>query len=143
MTPASCHWGVCRACAVDIRTEKARAGDGGGDIASVIPKRSFLNSMDPMYRFPRVDWLRELFRSLSLAEALLLALEHMQISYVTIASTGLAAFTRNVISFPQSFPEFAKRVGLLAGFRVGDRVNAVRGPGADMHRAPVPAASAP
>ena len=49
---------------------------------------------------------------------------------------------QNVISFPQAFPEFARRVGFLREYRVGDRVNSVRGPGNDLRRRAVRAENA-
>ncbi len=138
---AMCCRGVCLACDRDIAQEQTKLAPGA-DPSSVVPKRSFLNNMDPMYRFPEIDWLKELLRSLTLTESMLLALNHMQVSYVTIARTGLSVFRKNVISFPQSFPEFARRLGLLDGFKVGDRVNSVRGPGLDLSRLPVSAHAA-
>ena len=55
--------------------------------------------MDPCFRFPWDD-LKDLFASATLVEAMLLALEHMQVNFVTISS-GLTKFRRNTLSFPQ------------------------------------------
>ena len=43
------------------------------------PKLLFLNSMDPMYRFPQSRWLPDLFESVTLPEAMLLCFERMQV----------------------------------------------------------------
>ena len=50
---------------------------------------------------------------------------------------------KNVISFPQDISGFAARLGLLQGYRPGDRVNSVRGPGDDDMREPRTAAGNP
>ena len=52
-------------------------------------------------------------------------------NFVTVASTGLRKFRRNTLSFPQELPRFAQRLQLMKNFRVGDRVNSLRGVGAD------------
>ena len=67
-------------------------------------------------------------------EAMLVALEHMQINYCTVARTGLTKFKKNVISFPQDVPRFAQRIGLLQHYRAGDEVNSIRGPGDERDR---------
>ena len=36
-----------------------------------------------------------------------------------------------MISFPQDLPSWVQRMGLMRGFRVGDRVDSNRGPGGD------------
>jgi hypothetical protein len=76
---ATVHWGVCKACSVDIAAEKAKLGTAMVSARSVVPKRPFLNSMDPMHRFPQGRWLQDLFDSVTLPEAMLLALEHLQV----------------------------------------------------------------
>ena len=98
------------------------------DFGSVIPRRSEYNHMDPCFRFPE-DELRELFDGATLTEAMLVALEHMQVNYVTISGSGLRKFRRNTISFPQDTAEFACRQQFMKGYRLGDRVNSRRGPG--------------
>ena len=89
--------------------------------------------MDPVFRFPHEE-LRDLFDQASVIEAMLLALDHMQVSFVTIGRTGLHKFRRNVISFPQDLPTFAMRAGLLQRYQKDDRVNSVRGPGGQRDR---------
>ena len=84
--------------------------------------------MDLVFRFPHEE-LQDLFDQATVIEAMLLALEHMQVSFVTIARTGLHKFRRNVISFPQDLATFAMRAGLLQRYKATDRVNSVRGPG--------------
>jgi len=59
---------------------------------------------------------------------MLLALEHLQVSYVTIERTRLHKFRKNIISFPQDIGSFFARMGALRQYRVGDRVNSNRGP---------------
>ena len=124
---AACHTGVCRGCHLDIRAQRAALGEDASD-AAIVPKMSFLNHMDPVFRFPHEE-LQDLFDQASVIEAMLLALEHMQVSFVTVARAGLHKFRQNVISFPQDVPTFAMRAGLLQRYQKRDRVNSVRGPG--------------
>ena len=124
---ASCHTGVCRACHLDIKAQRANLGEDASD-AAIVPKMSFLNHMDPVFRFPHEE-LQDLFDQASVIEVMLLALDHMQVSFVTVGRTGLHKFRRNVISFPQDLPTFAMRAGLLQRYQKDDRVNSVRGPG--------------
>lgn len=86
--------------------------------------------MDPCFRFPWDD-LKDLFDHATLVEAMLVALDHMQVNFVQVSSTGLRKFRRNTLSFPQDVGTFAQRHGLMKNFRVGDRVNSVRGLGDD------------
>ena len=115
--------------------------DPNAQECEVIPLRGWQNRMDPCYRFPRHD-LADLFASATVTEARFIALEHMQIDFVTVSTTGLHKFRKNIISFPQCVDKAARRHGLLRGFRVADRVNSSRGPGADVDRAPVRAVDA-
>ena len=124
---ASEHTGLCRACHVDIEAQMRALGADADDMM-VIPKRSFLNHMDPVFKFPREE-LQDLFDSCSLVESMLLAMDHMQVNFVTVARSRLHKFRRNVISFPQDVATFAKRVGLMQRYELGDHVNSVRGPG--------------
>ena len=92
--------------------------------------RSEDNHMDPCFRFP-VDDLQWLFDQATVVEAMLIALEHMQVNFVTVSATGLRKFRRNTLSFPQDVVSFAQRLDLMKQYRPGDRVNSVRGPGQD------------
>ena len=83
--------------------------------------------MDPCFRFP-VDDLQWLFDQASVVEGMLIALEHMQVNFVTVSSTGLRKFRRNTLSFPQDIGSFARRQQLMKSYKVGDRVNSSRGP---------------
>ena len=65
----------------------------------------------------------------SLTESMFVALEHMQVSFVTAQKTRLTKFRKNVISFAQDTPSFVHRVGLLCRYEPGDRVNSRLGPG--------------
>ena len=141
---ASKHEGRCWACHVDIEKQVEAQG---GSAEGIVPNRSFLNGMNPLYNFPggsAGEQLRSLFASATVLEAMLVALEHMQVSYVTARYTRLPKFVKNVISFPQDIASFAKRLALLCEYRVGDRVNSVRGPenGDDKNRAPKSAQTA-
>ena len=90
--------------------------------------------MDPCFRFP-VDDLQWLFDQATMIEAMLIAREHMQVNFVTVSTTGLRKFRRNTLSFPQDVEGFAQRLDLMKGYRPGDRVNSVRGPGQDPRNA--------
>ncbi len=67
--------------------------------------------MDPCFRFPWDD-LKDLFDGATLVEAMLVALEHMQVNFVTVSSSGLRKFRRNTLSFPQDIAGFAQRLQL-------------------------------
>ena len=69
-----------------------------------------------------------------MVESMLVALEHMQVNFVTVSRTGLRKFRKNTISFPQHFASFAQRHGLMKRYAPPDRVNSVRGPGRDENR---------
>ena len=96
---ASQHRGVCLRCQKDIDRQMAHAG-ADATVADVVPKWSFLNVMDPLYKFPFE--MQQLFDMATPTEAMLVALEHMQVSYTTVSWTGLSKFRRNVISFQRT-----------------------------------------
>ena len=129
--------GLCLACHKDIEQQRLELAQGlpahsaEAREALVVPRRSYRNHMDPLFRFPRNTDLQDLFDSATVVEAMLVALEHMQISFVTARGSGLVKFRKNVISFPQDIDSFARRTRLLGHFRAGDRVDSVRGPGPD------------
>ena len=62
--------------------------------------RTSWNHMDPVWSFPHLE-LQALFDSATVVEAMLVALDHMQVTYVTVKGSGLQKFKKNVISFPQ------------------------------------------
>ena len=139
---ASKHAGICWACHVDMKNEIEILG---GREEGVVPKRSYLNGMNPLYGFPggsAGEELRRLFASATVLEAMLVALEHMQVNFVMARRTRLPKFVKNVISFPQDIAAFAKRLALLSEYRERDRVNSVRGPGDDVERPPISARDA-
>ena len=72
----------------------------------------------------------------TVTESMLVALEHMQVSYVTVRKTGLERFKKNTISFPQDIARFAVRMEMLGPeeYRKDDRVNSRRGPGRELGR---------
>ena len=84
--------------------------DVGGDEerGAVVVLRSEDNHMDPCFRFPADD-LQWLFDQATMVEAMLVALEHMQVNFVTVSTTGLRKFRRNTLSFPQDIMTFAQR----------------------------------
>ena len=129
--------GMCKRCQRDIDSQRSSLSPGDAQtfvaIDDVIPKRSFKNCMDPCWTFPHHE-LADLFRHATTTEAMLVALEHMQVSWVTVYRTHLHRFKKNVISFPQDSVGFFSRFGVLKQYRVGDRVNSFRGPGADVGR---------
>ena len=116
--------GRCQRCHMNIQ---AQLESNGGDTAMVIPAFSYLNNMDPCWKFP-LDELGDLFRNCTLTESMLVALDHFQVHFVTIQRTRLHKFKKNVISFPQDSIPFFARMGALRQYRVGDRVNSNRGP---------------
>ena len=85
--------------------------------------------MDPVWNFPHEE-LACLFQAATLTESMFVALEHMQVNFVTASKrTRLNKFRKNVIAFAQDTPAFAQRVGLMCRYEPGDRVNTRRGPG--------------
>ena len=115
------HSGECRRCDVELQAERQRQGLGPDD--AVVPKFSERNHMDPVWMFPHEE-LAALFESATLTESMFVALEHMQVCFVTARRTGLTKVRKNVISFAQDTPAFAQRVGLMCRYEVGDRVDA-------------------
>ena len=103
---ALCCSGTCLRCQRDM-DEQAKDQGGDGARGQIVAKRSEENHMDPCFRFPWDD-LKDLFESATLVEAMLIALEHMQVNFVTISS-GLTKFRRNTLSFPQDIVGFAQR----------------------------------
>ena len=89
---AGCYGGTCLRCQLDMDKQLAVQG-GDASNAAVVPRRSELNHMDPCFRFP-VDDLKELFDGATVVEAMLVALEHMQVNFVTVAR-GLRKFRRS------------------------------------------------
>ena len=134
---ASHHVGTCVPCQKDQEAQASQQADVEGEVR-IVAKRSFLNHMDPCFRFPR-DELEELFDGATMTESMLVALEHMQIHFVTCSTSGLRKFHRNVISYPQDLRAFVARHGLGRGYLVNERVNSNRGPGLDEDRKPVKA----
>ena len=93
---ASSHEGKCRACHVDMQRQiEAQGGVEDG----IVPRRSYLNSMNPWYGFLGGQSgrdLRALFASATVLEAMLVALEHMQVHFVLARRTRLPKFVKNV-----------------------------------------------
>ena len=84
--------GVCLWCQRDIEQQEKEGKEP-------VPRRSYLNHMDPCWNFPHQE-LATLFAEATVTEAMLIALEHMQVTYVQVSKTGLQKFKKNTISFP-------------------------------------------
>ena len=97
---ALCCTGTCLRCKRD-EDEQLKDLGGDADQGQVVLLRSAENHMDPWHRFPRdaKDELKTLFDGATLVEAMLVALDHMQVNFVTISSTGLRKFRRNTLRF--------------------------------------------
>ena len=54
--------------------------------SNVIARRGEENHMDPLYRFPYNEF-KALFDDTTLVEAMLVALEHMQVNFITLTRT--------------------------------------------------------
>ena len=116
------YQGLCRCCHVDIKKQEAK-----GLVAK--PRRSYLNNMDPWWNFPKMVW-DSYYSKATVTEACLVSMDFMQVNFCH-ASSFLHVFRKNTISFPQDIGSFFARMGAMKQFRVGDRVNSVRGPGED------------
>ena len=86
--------GTCRACHVNHEEEKEKARQQPD--AVVVLKRSYQNYMDPCFNFPHTE-LARLFAMASVTESMLVALDHMQVSYIGVRWQH--EFRKNVISF--------------------------------------------
>ena len=124
---ALCCTGCCLRCAQDAKEQMLKLCVERNE---VVLRRSAENHMGPCFRFPWHD-LESLFAEATLVEAMLVALDHMQVNFVRVSSTGMRKFRRSTLSFPQDLPRFAERLQLMKGFRVKDRVNSARGFGVD------------
>jgi len=129
---ATCHSGVCLGCQRDMDEQRHALGPE----REIVPRRSRWNVMDPCWTFPHEE-LQWLFDQATVVEEQFVALEHMQVNFVTVYRTGLSVFRRNVISFPQDIAAFAARFGFGRGYKVDDRVNCWLRPGDDLKRARV------
>ena len=108
--------GLCRRCDVQLAQEFVR--QEGGARGAVLAKFGARNHMDPVWKFPHEE-LASLFQAASLTESMFVALEHMQVSFVTAQKTRLTKFRKNVISFAQDTPSFVHRVGPPVPVRAG------------------------
>ena len=122
--------GRCQRCQKDEEDQMRDLAVADCEGGQVVLLRSSENHMDPCFRFPWDD-LQDLFDKATVTEAMLVALDHMQVNFVRVSSTGLRKFRRNTLSFPQDVSRFAERLQLMKGYRVEDRVNSARGMGVD------------
>ena len=105
--------GVCMRCRRDL-DKQAAAAPTEDDLYQVVGLRTAQNHMDPCFRFPWHD-LEDLFQGATMVEGMLVALEHMQVNFVTISS-GMTKFRRNSLSFPQDIVGFAQRQQLMKNY---------------------------
>ena len=117
---AELHTGECLRCSVLMREEYVK--NEGGARGALVAKFSERNHMDPVWMFPHEE-LASLFRAASLTEAMFVAVEHMQVFFVTAQKTRLTKFRKNVISFAQDTPSFVQRVGLFRLYVYGFRLS--------------------
>ena len=108
---ALCCSGTCLRCQKDM-DEQVQEHGLAEHLGQIIGLRSAENHMDPCFRFP-VDDLEDLFSHATLVESMLVALEHMQVNFVTVSRSGLRKFRRNTLSFPQDLATFAQRLDLM------------------------------
>jgi hypothetical protein len=97
------YTGTFLCCRKDMDVQMCKRSIAGEEITPV-PKRSFLNVMDPCWNFPRqLEWL---FKQASVSEACLVALDFMQVNFCTVRKTMMHVFRKNTISFPQDIVNF-------------------------------------
>ena len=84
---AEAYSGTCYRCQRDMDEQLRKKGDDE-EQSAVIALRSEDNHMDPCFRFP-ADELRELFDGATLVESMLVALQHMVVTFITVGKSGL------------------------------------------------------
>ena len=122
--------GRCHRCQKDEEDQMRNLAAADCDGGQIVLLRSSDNHMDPCFRFPWHD-LQDLFAKATVTEAMLVSLDHMQVNFVQVSTTGLRKFRRNTLSFPQDVARFSEKLDLMKGYRVDDRVNSARGIGVD------------
>ena len=100
--------GTCRSCHLDMveqqrlvamaAVEELADGLGQAEPGGMVLKRSERNWMDPCWQFPYQE-CAQLFEQATVTESMLVALEHMQVNYVTVGRSRLDKFCKNVIFF--------------------------------------------
>ena len=123
------HTGLCRTCADDLGR---KATDELLHGVSLFGAR---NTQDPLAGFPSMDVdsltqleYQHLFRQATVLEAMLVALNHMQVSVCEFTGrqdrrTGITRFRKNIISFPQHVSELQQHLSFVAGVMENDIVN--------------------
>ena len=126
---ATRHTGLCRTCADDLGR---KATDELLHGVSLFGAR---NTQDPLAGFPSMDVdsltqleYQHLFRQATVLEAMLVALNHMQVSVCEFTGrqdrrTGITRFRKNIISFPQHVSELQQHLSFVAGVMEHDIVN--------------------
>ena len=121
--------GLCGACADDLVTA---AKD---EVKKGITRFGAKNCQDPLAGFPamrRVDsldmCLHDLFRQATVLEAMLVSLNHMQVSVCTFSSredsrTGLSRFRKNIISFPQHVSDLQQHMSFVESIEQNQVIN--------------------
>ena len=90
--------------------------------------------MDPLFGIDEVAVRREyryLFEHATVVEAMLVALNHMQVDVCYVhghnqARGHMTTFRKNIISFPQHLTELQQLVHFLSNLKAGDIVNVKR-----------------
>jgi len=121
--------GLCGMCADDLVTA---AKD---EVKKGITRFGAKNCQDPLAGFPamrRVDsldmCLHDLFRQATVLEAMLVSLNHMQVSVCTFSSredsrTGLSRFRKNIISFPQHVSDLQQHMSFVESIEQNQVIN--------------------
>ena len=94
--------GLCVRCHVDIEAERRKLDDEGGD---VVPLRSFRNRADPYWNFPRKQF-ESLFKSMTVPESMLVALDWMQVNVCTVRKTRMDIFENKCDFVSAGYSEF-------------------------------------
>ena len=76
---AQCCYGTCARCRKEMDVLAKATG-----CEEVVPRFSSQNHMDPLFRFPFSE-LKWLFDQSTLVESMLVALEHMQVNFITMS----------------------------------------------------------
>ena len=128
-TLAARHSGLCAECAAETPKNLHKEGLAG------VLRFGERNGQHPLAGFPATDEstlsqmrVQDLFRQASVLEAMLVALNHMQVSVCTFTSagksrTGLPRFRKNIISFPQHVSDLQQHISFLEGVAINDIVN--------------------
>ena len=99
--------------------------DGMND-DNILPEQSIKLSFDPLLQFDENRLQKEfqdLFRTATVVEEMLVALNHMQVDVCYLRRSGLTGFRKNIISFPQDSVELKNFNTFWSNLKTGDIVN--------------------